>query len=162
MLYVKNGIFRDSKKFLQCEDGRTIFNASPEQWEAEGWKEYVPEPEPVYEKTFEEKQLDLIEDARSFGTSLTDIPYSREERTFYRQLAKDLLEEGLTEAQIFNENDTYYNLEAVVKYFRDLNIFEYECRSILQDHILAIKEIKSGEELDNYDYTLGYPEAPTL
>ena len=162
MLYIKNGIYRDSKKFLQCEDGRTIFNASPEQWKAEGWKEYVPEPEPVYEKTFEEKQLDLIEDARNFKMSLADIPYSREERTFYRQLAKDLLEEGLTEAQIFDENDTNYNLEAVVKYFRDLNIFEYECRNILQVHISAIKEIKSDEELDNYDYTLGYPEAPTL
>lgn len=162
MLYIKNGIFRDSKKFLQCADGRTIFNATPEQWEAEGWKVYIPEPEPVYEKTLEEMKEDLAADARNFMESTLELPISREDRTHLRILAQDLLEEGIEEAKIFEDEDRYVNLKDFIEYTKKLNVVEYQWRETLNEHLHNIKLLETEKEIDRYDYTLGYEKLPEL
>lgn len=160
MLYIKDGIFRDSKKYLQTSDGRTIFNAHPEDWEAEGWKVYIPEPQPVYVGTVEEQKLDLLEDAKNFKEAAFDVPYSKEERAYYRQVAEDLLEQGEREAFIFEEEDTPVYLPDFVKYLKDLNIVENQFKTVLYEHLSNIKELKTEEDINNYDYTTGYPEVP--
>lgn len=162
MLYIKDGIFRDSTKYLKTSDGRTIFNASREQWEAEGWKVYVPEPVPVEEKTLEDKKLDLLEDARNFKESVMEIRMSREDRVYLRQLAEDLLAEGIQEAQVFDDRDDFIHLPSFLDWLKDLNVLEYTYRTVLQNHLDAIKKLETEEDVDNYDYTTGYPDIPEI
>lgn len=161
MLYIKNGILRDSKKYLQTSDGRTIFSAHPEDWEAEGWKVYVPELQPVYKRTLEEQKLDLLEDAKNYKEAAFNVPYTKEERAYYRQVAEDLLADGEVEAALFDEEpDKIVDLAEFVNYLRDLNIVENKFKKVLANHLAAIEKLETEEELDNYDYTTGYPEVP--
>ena len=159
MLYIKNGILRDSKKYLQTSDGRTIFSAHPEDWEAEGWKVYVPEPQPVYEKTLEEQKLDLLEDAKNYKEAAFNVPYTKEERAYYRQVAEDLLEEDEQEIALFDdEPDKIVNLFYAVEYFKTLNVLENQFKKTLAKHLEAIQNLTTEEEIRTYDYTTGYPE----
>lgn len=159
MLYIKNGILRDSKKYLQTSDGRTIFSAHPEDWEAEGWKVYVPEPQPVYEKTLEEQKLDLLEDAKNYKEAAFNVPYTKEERAYYRQVAEDLLEEDEQEIALFDdEPDKIVNLFYAVEYFKTLNVLENQFKKTLAKHLEAIQNLTTEEEVRTYDYTTGYPE----
>lgn len=166
MLYIKDGIFRDSKKPLVTLTGITIFNAPQEQWEAEGWKEYIPELEVQStsreEKSLEELQEDLIQDAKDYMSSTLEIPISREERTRLRILAEDLLEEGVTQAKILDDRDEYFDLNEFIKYLKKLNVVEYEWKLTLEDHILAIELLETRNEIDRYDYTLNYSPLPQL
>lgn len=159
MLYIKNGILRDSKKYLQTSDGRTIFSAHPEDWEAEGWKVYVPEPQPVYERTLEEQKLDLLEDAKNYKEAAFNVPYTKEERAYYRQVAEDLLEENEQEIALFDdEPDKIVNLFYAVEYFKTLNVLENQFKKTLAKHLEAIQNLTTEEEVRTYDYTTGYPE----
>lgn len=159
MLYTKNGILRDSKKYLQTSDGRTIFSAHPEDWEAEGWKVYVPEPQPVYERTLEEQKLDLLEDAKNYKEAAFNVPYTKEERAYYRQVAEDLLEENEQEIALFDdEPDKIVNLFYAVEYFKTLNVLENQFKKTLAKHLEAIQNLTTEEEIRTYDYTTGYPE----
>lgn len=161
MLYTKNGTLRDSKKYLQTSDGKVIFNARPEQWKAEGWEVYVPAPQPVYERSLEEQKLDLTEDAKNYKEAAFNVPYSKEERAYYRQVAEDLLADGEVEAALFDEEpDEVVDLAEFVDYLRNLNIVENKFKKVLANHLAAIEKLETEEELDNYDYTTGYPEVP--
>lgn len=160
MLYIKDGIFRDSKKYLQTSDGRAVFNASPEQWEAEGWEVYVPKPEPIREKSLEEKKQDLLEDAKNFRRAIFNVPYSKEERAYYRILAEDLLEQGETKATLFDDTEQEVDLQEAVGYFKALNIIENQITKVLNLHLNAIEKLETEEDINNYDYTTGYPSIP--
>lgn len=162
MLYIKNGIFRDSKQYLQTSDGKIIYNASPDQWEAEGWKEYIPESAPNYQRTLEEKKLDLLEDAKNFYETVLDFPFSREERLHYRELVEDLLAEGLVEVPIFESREDSINLQEFLDYLKDLNVLEYTCMQVYRDHKKNIERLATEEDVDNYDYTTAYPEIPEI
>lgn len=160
MLYIKDGILRDSSKYLQTEDGRTIFNASPEEWQAEGWVPYVPEPEPVYEKTIEDLKQELKQDAESYMYSNLEMPISREERTHLRLLARDLLENGYSEARIFQDENI--DLLEFIRYLKELNLVEYQCQETLRSHLKTIDRLETEEDIIKYDYTTAYPKIPEL
>lgn len=162
MLYVKNGILRDSSKYLQTEDGRTIFNASSAQWQAEGWKPYVPDPEPVYEKTVEDLRQELKQDAESYMLSNLELPISREERTHLRILAQDLLEAGYIEARILQDENEKIDLLEFVDYLKALNRTEYFWKETLRGHLANINRLDTEEAVERYDYTTGYTELPEL
>lgn len=163
MLYVKNGVFRDSKQYLETPDG-VIFNATPEQWEAEGWEVYVQPVQPVseYKRTLEEKKLDLLEDSKNFYETVLDFPFSREERLHYRELVEDLLAEGLVEVPIFESREDSINLQEFLDYLKDLNVLEYTCMQVYRDHRKNIERLATEEDVNNYDYTTAYPEIPEI
>lgn len=161
MLYKKNEIIKDSNAVLQTGDGRTIFNATQEQWEAEGWTLCEPEIVPIPEPTFEEKKQSLIEEARNYKDSL-GIPYSREERVALRQITEDLAEAGYTSAPILEDSEDYFDLNDFLRYLKSLNVYEIECKRVLEDHIAAIDLLGTEEELENYDFTLNYSAVPEI
>lgn len=163
MQYIKNGKIRESNLPLERENHSLVFNAPHEMWLEEGWQIYDPFPagpvaEEVSEPTFEDLQNELIEDAKGFAESLK-MPIPKEERTSLRQLAEDLLEEGMYEADIF-DNDTYVDLAKFIAYCKNLNKVEYRRKEVLKDHIHEINLLETERELDRYDYTTGYPVLP--
>lgn len=163
MLYEKNGITRDSKKFLECSDGRIVFNATRDQWEAEGWKEYEPLPVPAPKKSLEEIREEQLIDAKNFFDSLFEGELSREDRVYYRQLAQDLLDQDVTSARLFLPDDTReYDLNKVLDFFKEFSLLEFQNREILQMHLSNLKNLKTEKELVDYDYTADYSVLPDL
>jgi hypothetical protein len=43
-----------------------------------------------------------------------------------------------------------------------LEVYAGQCYLQTQKHLIAIKELKTVEDIINYDYTAGYPEKITL
>lgn len=54
------------------------------------------------------------------------------------------------------------DLNIAKKFLLDLELYASKCYINTQKHIKAIKELKTLEDLINYDYTKGYPEKITL
>ena len=51
-------------------DGKQIFNPSEEMLLAAGWEEYIPEPVPEYEPSYEEKIVSLIREKYTIDDEL--------------------------------------------------------------------------------------------
>lgn len=162
MLYTKNGVLKDSKTRLDTEDGRSIFNPSPEDWLSEGWKEYVPQPvvEESLEITLEEERENLLADAENFHNSI-QVPISSEERIFLRFLVEDLLEDGQQEQELtFNGRTVFVDLKKFLAYLKKINLVEHQHEINLHQHLHEIKLLESKKQIARYDYTTGYDKFP--
>lgn len=169
MIYVKNGELRDSKKFLKTEDGRTIFNAKPEQWAAEGWVEYKPQEEAKVLKltpSLEDVRERLLEECRQFYENevlkfknydkLEWIPAA--DRVVYVKV----LEDALTFESVVTYEGKEYYIPDILTFFKKLNIYEIQAREVRERHLSALNSYASVEDLENHDFTAGYPEILTF
>lgn len=170
MIYEKNGELRDSKKFLVSADGkRTIFNPKPKDWLAEGWVEYKPQEEAKVIKltpSLEDVRERLLEECRQFYENevlkfknydkLEWIPAA--DRVVYVKV----LEDALTfESTVTYEGKEYY-IPDILTFFKKLNIYEIQAREVRERHLSALNSYASIEDLENHDFTAGYPEILTF
>lgn len=164
MIYVKDNVFRDSKKFLRTADGRTIFNATPEDWLAEGWVEYVPEEHSSESKgkPIEELKEDISNDARNYRNTNFEISTSRENRMYLRLLAEDLIAAGYSSARIFDDREDEVDLKKFIDFCKEANKVEYSWKMTLVKHLENISNLKNEADIKKYDYTTGYSKSPEL
>ena len=55
-----------------------------------------------------------------------------------------------------------FPVEFVKNFLARLEVYAGQCYLQTQKHLLAVKELKTLEDILNYDYTTGYPEKITL
>ena len=171
MIYVKNGELRDSKKFLKTEDGRTIFNAKPEQWAAEGWVEYNPQEEAKVIKltpSLEDVQENLISECEAYyDSSVLKFWFKgqveqewipAQDRVTYIKVLEDVLAADPSNSVLFWKN---YVLDAkeCLEFLKRLNVYEFNSRNVKENHIRNIRAAKTIEEVEKYDITKDYPTA---
>lgn len=53
-------------------------------------------------------------------------------------------------------------LDKAKKFLSDLEVYAGKCYINTNKHLIAIKQIKTLEDVINYDYTIGYPDKITL
>lgn len=169
MLYEKNGELRDSKKFLVSADGkRTIFNPKPKDWLAEGWKEYVPAvvEEKKVEPSLEDVRERLLEECRQFYENevLKFKNYDKLEwiSAADRVVYVKVLEDALTFETVVTYEGKEYYIPDILKFFKKLNIYEIQAREVRERHLSALNSYASIEDLENHDFTAGYPEILTF
>ena len=47
--------------------------------------------------------------------------------------------------------------EILIEILRDLECYAIDCYNVTTDHIFAVKKLTNIEEINRYDYTVGYP-----
>ena len=58
---------------------------------------------------------------------------------------------------VLGDNILTLSVDKAKKFLSELEVYSSKCYVNTQKHLKAIKELKSVEELINYDYTTGYP-----
>lgn len=144
-----------------------IFNPTDEMLFDEGWKIYV-EPEPTEEELFNESKKFKMDEVIRYDSS-------REVNEFYIQGMPVWLDKatrsGLmlrfnSELALKKENTTLWYegysftlpLNTAMQMLYALEVYASECYDNTQLHLANIEKIETKEELDAYDYRVGYPE----
>lgn len=163
--YIKDNKIKTAKQIIIRKDGKQIINPTEEMVLANGWVEYVA---PVYEKTIEDYKRDKKDEILHFDSS-------EEVNIFYIQGLPVWLDKatraGLKlrfEAEIaMGKTDTvlWYNgiqfplsLEQAIQMLYAIEVYASACYDNTQKHLTAIDNFETIEEIDLYDYLVGYPD----
>lgn len=146
---------------IQTENG-LCFNPTPELLVESGW--IAEEQTPIQtEQSLKGTKQDAVGECNNYyNSTVLNIEYKgslfwipRSERVAYKDILKDCIEEKITKVT-FRDNELSV-LEAL-KILKDMNIYEFKCREIRDNHVRNITKLYDKEKIEDYDYTVGYPE----
>lgn len=156
-------------KIVLIKDDMQIFNPTEEMILADGWIEYIS---PVQVITDKQKMLSLKEqtkiDAEKYGSSdevdvfiVKDVEMWLDKLTraglMLRFQSEKIL--GKTETILwYKEMEFTLNIDDAMQMLYALEAYASECYDNTQRHLAQINKLTSIDELQNYDYTTGYPE----
>lgn len=176
---LENGIRKWFKNVLVV-DGMQIINPSEEQLINAGYVEFIPpakeEPteEDLLRKAKEEKLKRLHEYDSSKSVNVCYIRYGgqsisywadKHERDALKSAIRDCISLGRTEYRLdLREKGFSITLpcELLLQMLATLEVYATECYNKTTDHEFAINAFASIEEVDEYDFHVGYPEVLTL
>ena len=172
---LENGIRKWFKNVLVV-DGMQIINPSEEQLINAGYVEFMPpvkeEPteEELLRKAKEEKLKRLYEYDESKSVNVCYIRYGgqsisywadKHERDALKSAVRDYIALGKTEYRLdLREMGFSITLpcELLLQMLAALEVYATECYNKTTDHEFAIKALTTKDEMEAYDFTVGYPE----
>lgn len=143
------------------------FNPSDELLFEDGWILYE-EPEPTEEDIFNEAKKELISNIEYYDSSsdvnmffIQGLPVWLDKATraglklrFEAEIAM-----GKTETALWYGNLQFpLPLDTAIQMLYAIEVYASECYDNTQAHLANVNAIDNLEELQNYDYTSGYPE----
>jgi hypothetical protein len=161
-LYIKNGVVKSLHKIVLIKDDMQIFNPTPEMLKEDGWVEYIAEntlEECRQLKKHEILHYDSSDDINIFYIGDAKIWLDKQTRTglMLRFQSEQIM--GKTETSLWYDNIMYtLPLETAFNILYALEIYASACYDNTQQHIANIDKLTTKEEIENYDYTIGYPE----
>lgn len=171
-------VIKTLKEIVVRKDGRVTYNPTEEMVLADGWVEYVP-PTPA-EPTEEElvqiaknrKLRELHEYDESKEVNDCVIVYEGNELHYWA----DKHERGSLESAVRNSmalGRTHYRLdlrelgvslnipcEKLLQMLAVLEVYAIDCYNKTTDHEFAIKALATRDEIEAYDFGVGYPDIP--
>ena len=165
--YIKNGIVKKKNTIVIHKDGSQIINPPHDLLIECGWEEYTT-PEISPEQKIQSAKLTKCNEILMYDSS-------SEVNEFYIQdmpvwLDKDM-RTGLmlrfnSEFAMKKENTTlWYNgvsftlpLSSAIQMLYALEVYASECYDNTQVHLANVEKLETLEEIQEYDYSVGYPE----
>lgn len=167
-------IFNDGKKVVI--DDMVYTNPSHEFMLENGWQEYTPPPtpEPTPEERLEQAKANKLAEIEAYDTSddvnVCYIGYQNQTIPYWRdKLERDSLAGSVTD--YMNRGHDYYRLDlreygvsisipcvALLNMLEQLEEYAINCYNKTTDHIFAVQALQSVEDVESYDYTVGYPQ----
>lgn len=162
------------------KDGRMIFNPTKEMVLADGWVEYVaseprPIPEAVLIKRAKSRKIDKINKYDSskevnicyIKTPLDTIAYwaNKAERSSLKSAVQDYMSLGRETYRLdLREVGVSVDIvcEKLLQMLSALEVYAIDCYNKTTDHIYAVNALTTVEEIEAYDYKVGYPEKLTF
>ena len=148
-------------------DGRMVLNPTAEQYEKAGYMPYI-EPMPTEDdllkqaidsKVDEIKEYDMSPAVNSFKLNGMDAWLSREDRIGTSRAIQLDKENGQTESEIWlNGFCLNVSCDLALKMLGMVGHYAYKAYNRTQAHIHAVRQLKSVEGVQKYDYKVGYPE----
>lgn len=172
-IYKKENLIKSANKIILHKDRMQIFNPTHEMLIEDGWEEVV-KTEPTAEQLFVRAQRNKIAEINHFDSSEEvnqcyiiygdqEIPYwsSKAERNDLKQAVQDYKAKGY-ESYRLDLRDVGVSLtfpcDALLSMLSDLEVYAINCYNVTTDHIFAVNAMNTTEELDAYNYRIGYPE----
>ena len=157
-------------------NGMQIFNPTEEQLLSAGWIKFIPtisKPEFTQEELLSRVIESKIEEIKNYDSSEAvnsciinyldqTLQYwaDKNERNTLRNAVMDYMEKG---NEIYRLDLREYDVslpiscEILIEILRDLECYAIDCYNVTTDHIFAVKKLTNIEEINRYDYTVGYP-----
>lgn len=162
-----NETIQDPKTGKMIDVITQTFNPSDELLFEDGWILYE-EPEPTEEDIFNEAKKELISNIEYYDSSsdvnmffIQGLPVWLDKATraglklrFEAEIAM-----GKTETALWYGNLQFpLPLDTAIQMLYAIEVYASECYDNTQAHLANVNVIDNLEELQNYDYTSGYPE----
>lgn len=173
-------VIKNRQEIVIRKDGRVTYNPTEEMVLADGWAEYVaPEPKPILEevliKRAKSRKVDEINKYDSskdvnicyIKTPLDAIPYwaNKTERSSLKSAIQDCIamsrETYRLDLREFGVS-VDINCERLLSMLSALEVYAIDCYNKTTDHIYAVNNLTTVEEIEKYDYRVGYPEKLTF
>ena len=172
---LENGIKKWFSGVLKY-DGRQIINPSEEQLLAAGYVEYVPPTpeEPTEEELLEEAKSRKLVELNDYDNSSAvndciivyqgeEIHYwaNKTERNDLKNAVRDCIAMGRTEYRLdLRDKGISITLpcELLLQMMAALEVYAIDCYNKTTDHEFAINALITLEEVEAYDFKVGYPE----
>lgn len=173
-------VIKTLKEIVVRKDGRVTYNPTEEMVLADGWVEYViPEPKPIPEevliKQAKSRKIDEINKYDSskevnicyIKTPLDTIPYwaNKTERSTLKSAIHDCIAMGRETYRLDLREvgvSVDINCEKLLQMLSALEVYAIDCYNKTTDHIYAVNNLTTVEEIEEYDYRVGYPEKLTF
>ena len=169
--FIKNGKISNEKDIvidiLIDNQKYKIYNPSLEQILEDGWEEYVI-PDPVIVEDINQKKrykkLEIEDYDKSSNVNMfymNDIPVWLDKATRSGLMLRFTSEKMMSKTNTslwYNNHMFEIPLYKAFHMLYALENYASECYDNTQKHLAAIDELETIEDVENYDYTLGYPE----
>ena len=163
--YIKNNEIKSAKQIVIRKNGMQTFNPSEEMILANGWVEYVPE---VYEPTIEDVRVSKIEEILNFDSSEEvnsfyigdfEVWLDKATRVGLKLRFDAEIASGKTETILWYEGMQFpLELQTALQMLNAIELYASACYDNTQAHIANVKAFEFIEEIEDYDYSTGYPE----
>lgn len=156
-------VIKDAKRIVIRTNEAQIFNPTEEQILADGWMPYTP-PAPTFEQLKERKKEEALAYDSSSAVnefSIGGVPIWLDKATRAGLILRFQAEQAAGQEQTTlwygGQQFTLEVASAIAMLYR-LELYASACYDNTQAHLLAIDSMTTEEELNNYDYTAGYPD----
>ena len=173
-------VVKSLKEIIIHKSGKMTYNPTEEMVLEDGWMEYIaPESKPIPEevlikraksrKIYEINEYDSSKEVNIcyIKTPLDAIPYwaNKTERSSLKSAVQDC---------IAMDRETYrldlrevgvsvdINCEKLLQMLSALEVYAIDCYNKTTDHIYAVNNLTTVEEIEAYDYRVDYPEKLTF
>ena len=171
---------KPANRIIIIKDGFQTINPTEEMILADGWVEYIaPTPSvPTEEELLGSAKLRKIDEINEYDSSkdvnicyiktpLDTIPYwaNKTERSTLKSAIHDCIAMG---REIYRLDLREFgvsvdiNCEKLLSILSALEVYAIDCYNKTTDHIYAVNNLTMIEEIEKYDYRLGYPEKLTF
>lgn len=166
-LFIKEGKIKNRKHIVITKDGMTTFNPTEEMLLEDGWEVYVA-PEPTEEELLARAKRDKKREIEHYDSSslvnefyLSEVPVwlDKATRTGLMLRFNAEIASGKTETVLWYGNISIpLQLTTAVQMLYALEIYASQCYDNTRSHYAAVDSLETIEEVESYDYRVGYPE----
>lgn len=170
-------VIKSLKEIVVKKNGKQTFNPSEEMVLADGWVEYIT-PIPSEEQLFNRAKSNKIRDIEYYDASkevnicyiktpLDTIPYwaNKSERSSLKSAVQDCIAMN-RETYRLDLRDVGVSVDIacnkLLAMLSALEVYAIDCYNKTTDHIFNVKNLTTVEEIEVYDYRVGYPEKLTF
>lgn len=162
--YTKDGQIKHRNQIVICKDGRQYINPTEDMILADGWEEYAT---PIYEPTIDDYRrrkkeeilhYDSSEEVNMFGIQEQGVWLDKATRAglMLRFQAEEAM--GKETTTLWNEGVMFeFPIANAKQMLLAIEVYASECYDNTQRHLATVNGLQSIEEIEGYDYTVGYP-----
>ena len=166
------------KEIVIRRDGRVTYNPTEDMVLADGWVEYIaPEPIPIPERILVERakrvkldELHKFDESKEVNDCIivyqgNELHYwaDKHERGSLESAVRNCIALGRTEYRLdLRELGVSLSIpcETLLQMLALLEVYAIDCYNKTTDHEFAIKSLSVREEIEYYDFKVGYPHIP--
>lgn len=164
-LYIKDNIVRPQNKIIVIKDEFQYINPSEELILEDGWLEYEIKytDEELLDRAKSKKIQEILDydtspNVNCFYMSDTEIWLDKETRTGLKLRFEAETNIGMVETSLWYNNIRFtLPTSSAVQMLYLLEIYASQCYDNTQFHIKSVSELTNVDDIENYDYTTGYP-----
>lgn len=169
-------VVRYLKSIVVRKDGKVTYNPSEEMVLADGWVEYVQPVSPgptgaeLLDKVKEQKlrSLKIFDESEKVNDCIIfyqgqELHYwaKPSERNDLKAAARDFISMGLDSYRLDLRDkgvSISINCGKLLQMLAELEVYAVHCFNVTTDHGFAIRDLHTVKEVEEYDYTAGYPD----
>jgi len=167
--YEKDGQIKTRKQIVIRKDGMQTINPTEEMILADGWKEYVPPvaPEPTEEdllerakrrKVSEIQEYDASDAVNEFSVNGIDMWLDKATRAGLQLRFEAEKANGAESTTLWHEGMQFpLPIDMAFQLLYALELYASACYDNTQKHMASVRNLTTIEEVEQYDFTTGYP-----
>ena len=158
-------VYKTRSQITITKNGMTTYNPTEKMILEDGWTEYVYV---APEKTIQEYKREKLDEIKHYDESsevneffIHDIPVwlDKTTRVGLKLRFESEIAMGKTETTLWYNNIQFpLPLENAIQMLFAIEVYASSCYDMTQYHLAQVNELEDINEIENYDYTTGYPE----